>query len=239
MQYNDTTSLTGIVQDIERKTDLGSTYISGDTTRLKDFTALVNQVSRDLWFQIFKSTGNWIYDDNGYTDLPQGITDLVSGTSAYAMPPEALTIKRIEAKDETGQWYELKPISLEQINEAVDEFYSENGQPEYYRLVNNTIEIFPASNYASSGGLKVYFDRGSVDFAYNATTATPGFASPFHYLIPLGTAIQWLKTKNPTNSSLPLYINDYNVGVLNLIKYYQMRNKSKKPIIRRIKEIWS
>jgi hypothetical protein len=250
MQYSNTTYANGIIQNIERYTDLGLATISGNTNLLKTITAYANEINKEAWFNIYSSTGNWIYDDSNATDLPQAVGNLVSGTKNYALPGDtytngtittngAITVKRIEIKDANGDWHKIKPISLEQINTAVDELYQDGGTPDFYRLLNNTIQLFPTPNYASTGGLKVYFDRSTVDFLYNDTTKTPGFASPFHDLISLGASIKWLKAKNPTNASLPIYLQDYDKMLANLIKFYQSRFKDKAPRVGRLKERWA
>jgi len=91
MVYSDTTSLSGIIQHIERIADLGQTYISGDATRLKEFTATINRVQHRVWHSIFLYNGNWQYDDGSYTDLPSSKTDLVIGQRKYSLPTDALT----------------------------------------------------------------------------------------------------------------------------------------------------
>ena len=104
MNYSDTTNKDGIIQTIEELCDLGDTYISGDSTRLKQFTARINRVSSLVWHIIHKATGNWQYDDNNNTDLPFATTNLVLGQRRYTLPSDALTIQRIEIKDENGNW---------------------------------------------------------------------------------------------------------------------------------------
>jgi hypothetical protein len=209
MIFSSTTTKAGIIQEIERLTDLGQTYISGDATRLAEMTATINRINHRVWHTIFMATGNWQYDDGNYTDLPIATTDLVSGTAKYAIPSDALTIQRVEIKDENGLEYQLTPITKELIKgQAVDEFLDVDSTPMYYSIVNGTMELFPAPNYASTGGLKVYFDRACVDFAYNDTTKTPGFASPYHEAVPVGMAIEWLKmiAKGSITTDLPLVL---------------------------------
>ena len=209
MVYNDTTNLSGILQNIEFATDLGTAYITGDTTRLKQFTALVNNENHKVWHTIFMSNGNWSYDDGNYTDLPQATTDLVSGTSKYAIPETALTVKGINCLDSAGNWYALMPITDKLIGNEVDEFMDADSQPMYYRMINGTAEIYPASNYNATNGIKVLFDRDSVDFATSDTTKKPGFASPYHEILPIGVSIEWLKIKQPQSPTLPQLQADY------------------------------
>jgi len=233
MVYSDTTNKSGILQLVEYKTDLGDAYITGDATRLKQFTSIANNENHKIWHTIFTSNGNWSYDDGNYTDLPQAASDLVSGTSKYALPPTALTVKGINCLDAAGNWYALSPITDKIINNEVDEFMKEDSQPMYYRLINGTAEVYPASNYNATGGIKVLFDRDSVDFATSDTTKTPGFASPYHEILPIGIAIEWLKIKQPQSPTLPILIQDYLKMELAIKKFYSMRFKDLKPRISR------
>ena len=232
MVYNDVTNLSGVIQEVERLTDLGFGYISGDTSRMKEFTSMINQDSRRILSLIMNATSNWQYDDSNNTNLPSGTTDLLLGQSKYLLHPEALTVQRIEvAKD--GQWSKLKPITKEMVNQGLDEFMSSNGTPSYYRLVNNTIELYPAPDYNENNALKVYFDRDVVDFITSDTTKTPGFASHLHQLLPLKTAIRWLKTKQPTSPSLSAYLLDEQRIEAELVKFYATRFKDLKPRVSR------
>lgn len=227
MVYSDTTNKSGIIQTIEQMADLGDATISGNTTLLKQFTAIVNRVGHRVWHLIFMSTGNWQYDDGGNTNLPQATTDLISDTAKYSLPTEALSIQRLEVKDVAGLWTVIYPITKEQINgQGVDEFMKTDGPVSFYRLIGNTIELFPAPNYSSTAGLKIYFDRDSVDFATSDTTKTPGFASPYHEIIPIKATIEWLKIKQATHPSLPILIQDDLKLEKSIREYYGKRFKN-------------
>ncbi len=189
MVFSDTSNLLGLVEDI--------TFLLGnvDTTQyvLKDRARNINERYRAVWGWIFEVYGGWIFDDSNQTDLPQATTTLTSGTAVYSVPTGALAIQGIEAKDSAGNWSVLQPITTEQINEsqAVDEFSETNGIPRYYRLVGETIELFPAPNYTQAASLKVYFNRDISVFASTDTTKTPGFAAPFHRALSVGAALDF------------------------------------------------
>ncbi len=234
MKYSDVANLSGIIQNIERLTDLGQGYISGDATRLKEMTSIINNVNHRVWHLIFMSTGNWQYDDGNNTDLPQATTDIVSGQAKYSLPETALTIQRVEAKDSSGLWALLTPITTNIIGQAIDEFMKTDGSLLYYRLLNNTIELFPAPNYNSTGGLKIYFDRDSVDFSSSDTTKTPGFASPYHEILPIYASIEWLKVKQPQSPTLGLLLQDAARLEKSIKEFYGRRFKSKLPRISRM-----
>lgn len=233
MTYNDTTNLNGIIQQVERYINMGSTWISGDTTRLKEFTSYANKTLRKVWHLIFLSHGVWKYDDSNETDLPQATTNLVDSQKTYTLPSTALTVQRVECKNSNGDWFLLKQVMEQQIPDAIDEWNNDDCEPVYYRLVGNVIELFPATNYASTGGLKVYFDRDVHDFVYNDTTAVPGFASPYHEIIPVGMAIEWLKIKNPNNPTLQFLREEYARLEVDIKKFYSLRNKSLVRVLRR------
>jgi len=235
MQYSDTSGLSGIIQEEERLTGLGYTGISSSTNNLKEFTSLNNIESSKIWHLIFTSNGNWTYDDGNQSDLPFGATDLVSGTSKYALPEGALVVKRIEIKDANGTWFRLDPITLEEIG-TKGNFLTDSGTSNYYTLTGNTIELFPAPNYNSTGGLKVFFERESVAFTTSDTTETPGFASPYHSIIAIGGALAWLKTKLNSQfavQQINILTQDYLKMEKAIKEYYGLRFKDKKPRVGR------
>lgn len=197
MQFNDATNKNGLIQECERRCALGDAGISGTTQTLREFTARINNAGSIIWSKIFQSNGGWIYDDSNHTDLPQAATNLVSGTAKYGLDSDALTIQRVDVKDNAGNWLQLKPITQSEIDDqGIEEFESSNGTPRFYRLVGRTIELFPAPDYNSTGGLKALFDRDGVSFDYDDTTATPGFASPYHYLLAVKASLDYLIDKD-------------------------------------------
>jgi hypothetical protein len=235
MIYSDTTNYSGVIQIYEKLIDSGYAYISGDADRLKEATASANNKSSLVWHIIHNITGNWKYDDSNQTDLPFATTDLVLGQRRYALPSEALTVQRIEVKDEDGNWYKLTPITKEQIHEGIDDFLDDNGRPMYYSLVNGVIELYAPTDYSQSDSLKVYYDRGSVAFTTNDTATTPGFASPYHEIIPIMMAIDWYKVKQPQSPTLPQLQQDYLILERNIKEFYGKRFKDYKPKVGRQK----
>ena len=230
MKYNETTTNTGIIQSVERNIDMGLDYISDNTDRLQEITQYANEINQDIWFNVWDSYSGWQYDDSTKDDIPIATTDLVASQQAYSIPSTALSINRVELADEDGNFTRIKAITPEKIESSETEFMSGSSFPKYYSLLNGQMYLYPASSYAYTDGLKVYFDRASTDFAYDDTTKTPGFASIYHFMIPLGSAIKWLKVHNTASGSLSLFIRDYDKGIQDLRSYYQSRFKDNNPI---------
>jgi hypothetical protein len=227
MQFSNTTNLSGIIQMCEKYTNKLYGDISGDATLLKEFTNNSNIALNKLWAKIFKATGAWEYDDHNQTDLPQATANLSNGTATYVLPEEALTLKRLEVKDSNGEWCVVEPIMRDEIPEAINEFLDTDSTPRFYRMIGETIELFPAPDYDSTAGLKVYFDRGSVAFASTDTTAIPGFNSELHYLVPISASLEWLKVKSPTSSTTIQLEKDWATGLQDLNKIYNLRFSDK------------
>lgn len=232
MNYSDTTNLNGIIQEEERLTGLGYAGISGVTEKLKEFTSLNNIASHQIWHIIFTANGNWQFDDANQTDLPSSTCDIVSGTSKYPLPDDALTVKRIEIKDANEVWFTLQPITLEEIS-VKGEFLTDSGTPRFYTLINGTIELFPTPNYDSTAGFHPFFDRDCVEFATTDTDTAPGFASPYHSVIAVKGALAWIKVHFPTSGQIPLLQQDEIKLETDIKKFYGLRFKDKKPRVGR------
>lgn len=231
MVFNDTATRTGLVQACEGYTGLGVAGITGNTNNLYDFTRRINEANRKVLTAIFSASGLWTFDDSNQTDLPQGSANLTSGTATYALPATALTVERIEVKDSNGNFFKIDPISKEELGDGVDSFMLSNGIPQLYRLVGNTIELFPAPSYNSTNGLKVYFTRDGVDFVYSATTTTPGFASIFHNALAVMASYDWMKTYKPASPSVRLLMQDEQKYLADIVDFYSKRWKDNRPKI--------
>jgi hypothetical protein len=235
MVYSDTSTKLGILQECERKCNLGDTGITGTASVLATFTAYCNEASRQVWHWIFTSCGGWQYDDSNQTDLPAATATLTDSQNTYALPSTALTVQSVSIKTEAGDWYDLNPLTEEQIRtqDSVENFESTDGAPLYYTLVGNTIRLFPASNYTQAASLRVCFERGSVAFASSDTTKTPGFASEYHGVIPLLASIEYLKVKLPGDSSLGLFLRDAQEFEQRIKVFYSKRFKDMSPLVLR------
>lgn len=190
-----------------------------------------NTVSR-LWGLIFQAYGGWVYDDSNQTDLPQAYTNLVADQRRYSLPSYALSVLRVDVTDASGLVRRLEPLPQERITQTgVADFLPDSGPPMYYRLMDSELELFPASKVAVTDGLEIFFERDSVQFVSSDTTKTPGFASPFHYLVPIGASIDHLRSKQATSAVLKELKEDMKEGETKLVAYYNKRWRDLRPKI--------
>jgi len=233
MKFNDITNLTGIIQTCEEQTGLGYGHISGNDTQLKKFTHNTNMTLSKLWAKIHSATGNWAYDDSNQTDLPIATTNLYKAQETYEIPSKALSIQRLEVQDETGNWTVLKPLIMSEFPSAIDEFYDNDANPIYYRVVGNILELFPATNYDKIDGLKMYYDRASTEFLISDKIKESGIHSQLQYMIPLGASLEWLKIHSPAHPKTTQLMKDWGLGLQDLNNIYNSRFPAKKTRLRR------
>ena len=194
MKFNDTTTRSGIIQAIEGYLGMSAGDISGDTVKLKDFTRRVNSRYSAIDYIIFASHGTWAYDDSNKSDLPKATTDIVDEQQDYSLPDDALQVDRVEIKDTNGEWSKLIPMDKSMVSDAMEEYYETPGIPKYYDLTGRSIVLYPKPDTAEtavSGALKLYFTRSSTSFDYTDTSTEPGFAKPFHSMLPIGAALDY------------------------------------------------
>src|SRR5206468_3441721 len=128
----------------------------------------------------------WQFDDDNYTTLPEGTTNLVSGQSDYSFAATFLDVDWVKVKDAGGNWQMLDPIDQSQVDQALENYLITNGMPEMYDKVGDSVRLYPAPATASvtlTAGLKIGFKRTGSLFAATDTTKVPGFASPYHVIL--------------------------------------------------------
>lgn len=191
-QFNDTTNKSGLIQWCERDIYGESPYgqISGNASRLATFTSLINEAYSRYGILALMSDNRWKWEDTNNTDLPIGITNLVSGQQDYSISTEHIMIDQVEVMDSSGFWHGLGEINTGLFSNndySLSQYLANNssgGIPVEYQKVGNSIFLNPKPNYNSTGGLKIRFKRGpnyfSTTVASPDTTKAPGFTSMHH-----------------------------------------------------------
>lgn len=178
-------------------------WITGSATGTTDFgindmTRGINEYYNEVVSLIMKADGRWEWDDNNFTTLPVGTTNMVSGQADYEIASGTfLDLIRIEIKDSSGNGIQLQPISYaDRQGEAMTEWAKTNGTPEYYDKVGNSIILYPTPNYSSTGGIKSYFQRPPSYFAATDNIKEPGFSPLYHRYLSMGAARDYCLINN-------------------------------------------
>lgn len=224
MEFNNVTTKDGIIQDCEFWL-FGGNYgqISGNANLLATFTALSNRALDSVTTAILESDDRWEFDDTTYTDYPIATTDLVNGQRDYVLSVSHLKVIRVEWKDSNGNWVLGKPIDLLDITVARDEFLNTDAVPIYYDKLATSVFLYPAPNYDSTGGLRVYYQREPNYFTNVDTTKKPGFANICHRLVPLKACYDYAIAND--QSKLAVLDKEITKRDLELRKFYGRRNK--------------
>lgn len=194
MQYSDTTTKGGIIQMIENTTSLGDATITGNTVKFAYFNVLVNDFYRMAAFLAWRNDKTWVFDDINHTTFPQATTDLVNNQRDYALPATALKIRQVEILDSSGQYYSLKFISEEDPVLLTDKEGEQAGIPWGYRLVANSIKLYPVVNTANvtaTAGLRITIDREIDSFTVSDTTQEPGLSKAMQPILYYGPSFVW------------------------------------------------
>lgn len=238
MQFNDTTNLTGIIQECEMLV-FGGDYgaISDNTNLLKRFTALSNKGLDRVVSKILSSDNRWQWDGTNQTNYPIATTNLVAGQKDYVLAVEHLKILAVEAKDANGNYQVLKPIDQYDIHAgglALSEFMKTDGMPQFYDKTSDGVFLYPSpasGSVTTASGLKMYFQRGAKPFTSTDTTQQPGFVSLYHYLIPLWASYDYAVAQVMTDKASSLRA-EIQVGEDELQNFFSRRDKDDQPRLR-------
>lgn len=209
--YSDTSGKDGILQRIEQDLGFPDAYITGDTTRLAQWTGSVNLALDKAFHIIFGADGKWNFDDSNHTDYPIITTNLVDGQRSYAFTSDGSTpanlildIHRVFVRTSTTTGYfEIFPVDVQSDDEGIISGLADGlgteGTPYEYDKTANGIFLNPIPSANVTSGLKIYINREGSYFATSATTKTPGFAGLYHEYCVLEPCYRYARANNLTN----------------------------------------
>src|SRR3990167_8719329 len=161
----------------------------------------------DRYFTLaFESDGRWPLDDINQTSPPIDTQNIVSGTNRYkfgTFTEKILSLIKLEILNSAGTGVYLIPETFDNLgflstpasgviggvssNTFEDLYISPaSGTPTHYVKFGDFIYLRPSPNYASTAGLKAYFNRPASKFnfvSFTVTIASPGvFTATAHGL---------------------------------------------------------
>lgn len=215
-------------------------YISGNPTKLAEFTSDVNLALDKVIALILQANGTWQFDDSNQTDYPIITTNIVSGQRDYSFVIDGagnliLDVYRVLVADQNGVYHDVDPqdVSSGQATVGFTDGMNITGIPNSYDKNATGIFLDPIPNYNRSAGLKVYINREGSYFTVSDTTKKPGFAGLFHEYLALRPSYQYAYRKGLSN------LNSLEKEMLkmedDLQNYYKAREKDVQKIIRPVR----
>lgn len=211
LPFSDTTNLNGILQLIEREIGFEPGDITGNATRLKQFTADVNLAWADYLSLALPASGTWQYDDSNHTDYPFIKTALVAGQRDYTFTSDQqgnlildiFKVAILPSADAT-LYQEIRPVDQQTRDHAPD-MVAENpaqGVPLDYDKTGNGIILGTIPDYTAPHGLKVYINREASHFTTSDTDKKPGCPGLHHEYFVLKPAHRYARRNTLKNAPL-------------------------------------
>jgi hypothetical protein len=203
-----------------------------------DLLRRINSSYEEICGKLIALDKNWNFGDSNYISLPTGLSNLTAGTQEYAFNSELLTVIGVSVLDSSSLWHVLTLIDEQAILKSgidLDEYEKTDGLPWGYAKRENFIVLYPAPSAAKTtltSGLKVYFQRTADVFtAAQVTTGTktPGFASPYHYLLSYKAALPYAISYKPER--VPMIMAEIARIEKDMIDFYCQRSKDERSIL--------
>lgn len=233
MYFSSTTDKNGVLQQIERRTNLGDTAITGNALLLAHFTMEVDNAYSRVANLIYQADRRIQWDDPNFANAPVSVFNLVANQQNYGIFAESpssiqdwLQIERVEILDNNDNGVLLDPIDIADIDEAMSEYESTAGIPKEYDLRSTEIFLYPKPSYNKTSGGIVYFKRAPEYFTTTSGTKQPGFATLFHELLVLWPVNNWKVDHGQDNSAIR---NEITIMEKDLVEFYAKRAKYERP----------
>lgn len=233
LQFSDTTTLKGLVQMYEREIGANRGDVSGNTNKLKEFTADANLAIDDYVALAIQVSGKWKFDDSNHSDFPEMYTDIVSGQREYSFITDEngnqiLDIFKVWILD-GGYYRELTPADTDTENYATLFQGSQTGLPTLYDKTANVIrlDLLPAANITD--GLKVSINREAEYFTHSDITKKAGFPGVHHKYFYLKPAYDYARRN--TLTSYPRLEGEMMKLEREIKEYFNRRAKDERPTL--------
>lgn len=234
IQFSDTTTFRGLVQQYEREIGVNRTDVSGDSDRLKEYTADSNDALDDFTAMAIQPSGTWQWDDSNHSDYPIITTNLVSGQRDYSFTTDEnsniiLDIYKVLVADSSGVYHDTPPVDVQSQKDTVAFYDGQDvgGFPQSYDKTANGIFFDIIPNYSYANGLKIYINREASYFVDTDTTKKAGIPGLFHAYLYLKPAYIYARRNNL--SSTERLFRDITVMEANIEEYFGNRSKDESP----------
>jgi hypothetical protein len=207
IEFNNIAAHSGIIQGIEDECGYNPGDISGNTFKMKKWTAAVNRSLDSGFAIIFKAGGTWQFDDKNHTRYNILYTDMIANQADYSFTTDQqgnliLTIDKIFRRQSiTSPYQEMTPADVAKDG-AVSSFtdgMGTTGVPSMYDKTANGFlcDVIPENNVVD--GFMLYIAREGSYFTTADTTKKPGFDGLFHRWCIVEPSLAYARIHLPQN----------------------------------------
>jgi hypothetical protein len=204
MQFSDTSTKQGLLQDVEFWTNLGDGTITGDATLKAVFTRLLNVRYAQAIARMQLVSGKDGVEDTNYTDQQFSAFTIVNGQNDYQFltDEDGNTITDITGvlirPSATATDYE--PLDRLNLSDAdalliMSPNASNTGVPTGFIEKNNTVYFNTLPDYTATA--KLFYRLVPSYFVAGDTTKKPGFVEAYHRILSMGGSLDWLSVNKP------------------------------------------
>jgi hypothetical protein len=209
MQFSDTTTKQGLLQDCEFWCNFTDGTITGDATLKAQFTRLINVHLAEVLASVQLLSGKDGAEDTNHTDQQFSSFTIQSGTSDYQFLTDEdgntitdITGVLIQPSASNNDYVALDRLSLSDTDAllVMSPNASNTGTPTGFIEKNSTVFFNVIPNYNATG--KLFYRLVPSYFVAGDTTKKPGFVEGYHRLLSVGASHDWLCVNKPEQTTL-------------------------------------
>jgi len=211
MQFSDTSTKQGLLQDCEFWCGLPDGSITGSTYLKAAFTRLINIEYAKTLAKLQLISREAGAEDTNYTDQQFALFDIDEGVNSYQFLTDAggntitdITGVLILPSATAADFEPLEKLMLDRSEAQLimSPNTSNTGVPSGYIETNNTIFFDTLPSYSKTGGGKLFYHLVPSYFATSDTTKEPGFVESAHPILSVGASLKWLSVNKQDQTNL-------------------------------------
>lgn len=190
MVFSESTYNQGLVEDARFLVGANSV-----TYPIADLTRNINRRWEEAKNYLYLTDGTWQSAESTYS------VNLVSGTQGYTIPRTHIKIMRVEILTSNDQSVRLDSFDKSEVRNSIRDFENVDGEPKFYELTGQTINLYPAPNYAKTNGLTWWYQGVPDYFETTDTTQESDLIQTVDRYLSVGAALDYAIAKVLANKN--------------------------------------
>ena len=203
IEYSDVTNKDGLLQFIEFTLGFPDGYITDNSTRKAQWTAILNVCLDRTLHTLYSADGKFQFDDANHSKNPFITFELTINQKNYNLTNDEqgnliLDIHAVYARQSTtSPYYLLEPRDMQSEGDTVfTDGITRLGWPTSYDKTGNLIKLDYTPSATVENGLKALINREGSYFATSDTTKEAGFAGLYHEVLILEACYRYARANN-------------------------------------------